>query len=147
MPDAILCIATAELWKCLRRDQVNAICLVTLEGHIPALRRAGRVRAHLGDSDAVRLLAAAAPHGPAWLFCLLPPFALAGAMGVMAPVVSAILAIAFFGLNAPGDKLEEPFALQPNTLPLNAMVRLTEVLERLGETDLPPMLGPVRSVL
>ncbi len=67
----------------------------------------------------------------------------------MAPVVSAIVAYAFFGFDALGDELEEPFALQPNTLPLNAMVRLIEieVLEGLGETDLPPMLKPVKSVL
>ena len=148
VPDAILRLATAELGECLRRDQVDAICMVVLEGHIAGLcgvqAACERIRATPTPFAYSLLL-----HRTAWLFCLLLPFALAGGMGVMAPVVSAILAYAFFGLDALGDELEEPFALQPNTLPLNAMVRLIEieVLEGLGETDLPPMLGPVRSVL
>ncbi len=148
VPDAILRMATAELGECLRRDQVSAICLVTLEAHIAALcgvqAACERIRATPTPFAYSLLL-----HRTAWLFCLLLPFALAGAMGVMAPVVSAVLAYAFFGLDALGDELEEPFALQPNTLPLNAMVRLIEieVLESLGETDLPPALKPVKSVL
>lgn len=148
MPDAILRSATAELGECLRRDQVNAICLVTLEAHIAGLcgvqAACERIRATPTPFAYSLLL-----HRTAWLFCLLLPFALAGATGVMAPVVSAVLAYAFFGLDALGDELEEPFALQPNTLPLNAMVRLIEieVLEGLGETDLPPTLRPVKSVL
>lgn len=88
-------------------------------------------------------------HRTAWLFCLLVPFSLVGAVGIAAPLVAAILAYAFFGLDALGDELEEPFRLRPNTLPLDALVRILEIelLESLGETDLPCPLLPVDDVL
>ncbi|MFC7551480.1 bestrophin family ion channel [Pseudoroseomonas wenyumeiae] len=60
-----------------------------------------------------------------------------------------LLAYAFFGLDALGDQLEEPFGLEPNDLPLDAITRTVEIelLATLGETDLPPPLRPVRFCL
>lgn len=148
LPDAILRAATAEFGDCLRQGAVRDIGFAGLEAHVAALcavqAACERIRATPTPFAYTLLL-----HRTAWLFCLLLPFALVGTMGVMAPLVAAILAYAFFGLDALGDELEEPFALRPNTLPLNAMVRLIEieVLEGLGETDLPSPLRPVDSVL
>jgi putative membrane protein len=83
-------------------------------------------------------------HRTAWLFCLLLPFGLVSSLGFATPFASAILAYAFFGLDALGDELEQPFALSANGLPLDAMTRAVEiaVLEALGDTDLPPALLP-----
>jgi putative membrane protein len=55
----------------------------------------------------------------------------------------------FFGLDALGDELEDPFGLELNDLPLDAMVRIIEraLLDALGRTDLPPLLGPVDHIL
>ncbi|OZI77056.1 bestrophin family protein [Bordetella genomosp. 12] len=85
-------------------------------------------------------------HRTAWIFCLLLPFGLVGTLGNIMPLAVAIIAYTFFGLDALGDELEEPFGLDDNDLPLNAMARLTaiDLLESLGQTDLPEPLAPKR---
>ena len=83
-------------------------------------------------------------HRCAWLFCVLLPFGLAGALGWATPVVSMLLAYAFFGLDQLGEEMEEPFGLEPNDLPLDAMVRTIEidVLDALGDRPIPEPLQP-----
>ncbi|RKH66784.1 bestrophin family protein [Corallococcus llansteffanensis] len=80
-------------------------------------------------------------HRTAYLFCLLLPFGLAEAMGWFAPVLSAMIAYTFFGLDLLSDELEEPFGNAPNDLPLLAMVRTAEInlLEALGEPQPEPL--------
>ena len=84
-------------------------------------------------------------HRTAYLYCFLLPFGLVDTLTVMTPVVVAIVAYTFFGLDALGDEIEEPFGEQPNDLPLDAICRTIEigVREALGETNLPPPLQPV----
>jgi putative membrane protein len=84
-------------------------------------------------------------HRTAWLYCFLLPFGLVDTVGFMTPFVAVIVAYTFFGLDALGDEIEEPFGLSDNHLPLDAMCREVEIhlLEALGETTLPPPLQPV----
>ena len=88
-------------------------------------------------------------HRTAYAFCLLLPLGLKGTLGYATPLFSALVAYAFFGLDALGDEMEEPFADWPNALPLSAMARTMEIslLEALGEVDLPSPLQPVDSIL
>lgn len=88
-------------------------------------------------------------HRTAWLYCFLLPFGLVDTVGFMTPFVVAIVAYTFFGLDALGDEIEEPFGLAANHLPLDALTRMVEVdlLEALGETDLPTLLQPVNGRL
>ena len=88
-------------------------------------------------------------HRTAMLFCLLLPFGLVGALGLATPMVTAILAYAFFGLDALGTELEAPFETTANGLALDAMVRTAEIdlLEALGVTDLPAPLRPTGFLL
>jgi putative membrane protein len=88
-------------------------------------------------------------HRTAWMYCFLLPFGLVDAVGLMTPFVVAIVAYTFFGLDALGDEIEEPFGLAMNHLPLDALCRELEInlLEALGETGLPQPLQPVRSQL
>ena len=60
-----------------------------------------------------------------------------------------VLSYTFFGLDALGDQIEEPFGLLPNNLPLDALCRNIEISagELLGDADLPPPLAPRDSVL
>ncbi len=60
-----------------------------------------------------------------------------------------MLAYAFFGLDALGDELEDPFGLTDNDLPLNAIARTIEIdlLEMLGEKELPEPLQPIHFLL
>ena len=88
-------------------------------------------------------------HRTAYLFCCLLPFGLAYPLGWATPLVTAIVSYTFFGLDALGNELEEPFGREPNDLPLDAMVRTfeREILAALGERDLPPLLQPVDYLL
>lgn len=84
-------------------------------------------------------------HRTAYIYCFLLPFGLVDTIGVMTPLVVGIVAYTFFGLDALGDEIEEPFGTEPNDLPLDAICRGIEIqqLEALGVTDLPPALEPV----
>ncbi len=59
-------------------------------------------------------------------------------------MLSAVLAYAFFGLDQLGEEMEDPFGLEPNDLPLDALVRTIEIdqLDALGERPLPEPLLP-----
>ena len=84
-------------------------------------------------------------HRTASLYCFLLPFGLVDTVGYMTPFVVAIVAYTFFGLDALGDEIEEPFGVANNHLPLDALCRDIEIClrEALGERELPPRLAPV----
>jgi putative membrane protein len=88
-------------------------------------------------------------HRTSYLFCFLLPFAMAEPLGWMTPIFTAIVSYTFFGLDAIGDELEDPFGRDENDLPLDAFVRTIEreILTAMGETQLPPVLVPVDFVL
>ena len=88
-------------------------------------------------------------HRTAWLFCLLLPFGIVHTLGLVTPVLTVILAYAFFGLDALGEQLEHPFGTCQNALPLDAMVRTIEIAacEALDEMELPEALQPRKFVL
>jgi putative membrane protein len=88
-------------------------------------------------------------HRTATVFCLTLPFALAGALGWWTLLPAVLVGYTFFGLDALGDQLEEPFGLEPNDLPIDAMVRTVEreMLSALGETILPPPIEANANIL
>jgi putative membrane protein len=88
-------------------------------------------------------------HRTAYAFCFLLPFGLVGTLRYATPVFCAVVAYAFFGLDALGDELQEPFSDTLNALPLTAMARTVEIslLESVDEPNIPEALQPVRSVL
>lgn len=88
-------------------------------------------------------------HRTAYTFCLLLPFALAQSLGWWTPLVVLVVCYTFFGLDALGDEMEDPFGEETNDLPLDALVRTVEreLLAAVGRTDLPPPLLPKDAVL
>ncbi|UAK25337.1 bestrophin family protein [Sphingomonas nostoxanthinifaciens] len=80
-------------------------------------------------------------HRTAYVFCLLLPFALAPALGWWTPLPTFLVSYAFFGLDALGDELGDPFGTDQNDLPLDSMVRTIEreLLHAAGHVDLPPV--------
>ena len=84
-------------------------------------------------------------HRTAYLYCFLLPFGLVETVGFMTPVVVAIVAYAFFGLDALGNEIEDPFGTEPNHLPLDALCRGLEIelLRALDAPELPQPLQPV----
>ncbi len=88
-------------------------------------------------------------HRTAYLFCFLLPFGFADLLGWSTPLATMLVAYTFFGLDALGEELEEPFGLMPNSLPIATYATVIEIHLRsaLGETDLPPMPVPHDYVL
>jgi len=87
-------------------------------------------------------------HRVVHIYCFLLPFCLVDSIGWFTPVAVGVLAYTFFGLDALGDQIADPFDIQPNDLPLNAICRGIEIaaLEMLGEPAPAPEL-PVDGVL
>ncbi|MCM2291879.1 bestrophin family protein [Allorhizobium sp. BGMRC 0089] len=88
-------------------------------------------------------------HRTAVIFCLLLPFGFDDILGWLTPLASGLMAYTFFGLDALGDELEEPFGILPNDLPIGAIATSIEISlkEALGDTDLPETPQPYRNVL
>ena len=88
-------------------------------------------------------------HRTAYLFCFCIPFGFANTLGWATPCAAMLVAYTFFGLDALGDELEDPFGTRANSLPLSALAQTLEINLRaaLGETDLPPLPTPVGYLL
>lgn len=82
-------------------------------------------------------------------YCFLLPFGIVGTVGAPTPLVSLLIAYAFFGLDAIGDEVEDPFGIEPNDLPLTAISRNIEIdiLEMIGEANVPIVLQPEQDIL
>lgn len=88
-------------------------------------------------------------HRTVYLYCMMLPFGLLDAIGIMTPLMVAFVAYTFFAIEALSDEIEEPFGTLPNDLALDAMAVNIEaaVLEMLGDRDLPEPVQPVNFLL
>ncbi|MDE3210520.1 MAG: bestrophin family protein [Pseudomonadota bacterium] len=88
-------------------------------------------------------------HRTVYVYCLLLPFCLVDSVGWLTPLMVGILSYTFFGLDALGEQIEDPFDRLPNDLPLDSLCRNIEIslAELLGDGELPPPLVPVDGVL
>jgi putative membrane protein len=148
LPDAILLAQAAELAGLLRDGGLTDILYRGFTQRLQVLTdiqtACERLRSTPMPFTYTLLL-----HRTAWLFCLLLPFGIVGTLGYATPVLTALLAYAFFGLDALGEELEEPFGVTQNALPLDALVRAVEIAvgEALGDAVLPQPLRAVGFVL
>ncbi|MDF3837889.1 bestrophin family protein [Cupriavidus basilensis] len=133
-----------DLGECVRLQRVDPCLAAAIDGTLSAMVATAvacdRIRNTPIPFSYTLLL-----HRTAYLYCFLLPFGLVDTIGFMTPFVVGIVAYTFFGLDALGDELEEPFGTSPNDLPLDALCRTIEIglKEALGETDLPAPLAPV----
>ncbi|WP_454720550.1 MULTISPECIES: bestrophin family protein [Cupriavidus] len=133
-----------DLGQCVRQRRVDPCLAVAIDGTLSAMTATAvacdRIRNTPIPFSYTLLL-----HRTAYLYCFLLPFGLVDTTGFLTPIVVGLVAYTFFGLDALGDELEEPFGTSPNDLPLDAMCRAIEIAmrEALGETGLPPPLAPV----
>lgn len=88
-------------------------------------------------------------HRTAYAFCFLIPFGFADTLSWGTPIVTALIAYTFFGLDALGDELEDPFGDHPNTIAVAAIATNIEIDMRraLRESSLPPSPRPHNHVL
>lgn len=148
VPDAILGLVGNECSKLAERGVVSEWRYMLIEARLVSLAGVQAACERIKTTPlpfAYTLLL----HRTAYLFCLLLPFGLAGLLGWATPLLSAIVSYTFFGLDALGDELEDPFGFDVNDLPLAALVRTVErdLCAAMGETTLPPPLRPVDFVL
>ncbi len=88
-------------------------------------------------------------HRTTYLYCFMLPFGLVSSLGWVTPLICSVIAYTFFGLDALSEELELPFGLADNQLPLTALSRTIEInlLEALGEIDLPADISPIKGYL
>jgi ion channel-forming bestrophin family protein len=88
-------------------------------------------------------------HRTVHVYCFMLPFCLIGPLGWLTPLAVGVLAYTFFGLDAIGEQIEDPFDLLPNDLPLDAISRTIEInlCSLLGDDDVPLPLQPTDFVL
>lgn len=88
-------------------------------------------------------------HRTVYIYCLLLPICLAGNIGWFTPLMVGVLSYTFFGLDALGEEIEDPFNRLANDLALDAICRGVEISlgELLGDAVLPPPLEPKAGVL
>ncbi|RUP25203.1 MAG: bestrophin [Curvibacter sp.] len=143
-PQALMMRMGADLAACRRAGLLGPNELVHIDATLSAMTSAAASCERIKNTP-VPFSYTLLLHRTAYAYCFLLPFGLVDTLGFMTPVVVAIVAYTFFGLDALGDEIEEPFGLLPNDLPLDALCRHIEIhlREALGETDLPPPLQPV----
>ncbi|MCC8952831.1 bestrophin family protein [Bradyrhizobium sp. Pear77] len=132
----------------MKRDRIEPIHYSVLEGQLSALSdvQGGCERI---ASTPVPFAYSLLLHRTALIFCVTLPFALAGSLDWWTLLPVLLVAYTFFGLDALGHQLEDPFGLEPNALPLDAMRRMIEreILFLLGERDLPAPIEARDNVL
>ncbi len=134
-----------DLWQ---EDKVHPMHLPVLEQSLTALTdiqgACERIKSTPIPSSYTVLI-----HRIVAVYTFALPFGIVEVVGVATPVVVAIIAYAFFGLDAVGEEIEEPFGMDINDLPLSTLCRMIEINLRqtLGEQDVPEVLRPVDGVL
>ena len=148
LPDALLRQTGQELGRAVHNGLISDVLYRPMEERLTSLAtvQAACERIHTTPLPfAYGLLL----HRTAYLYCLLLPFGMAGSLGLLTPLVAAIIAYTLFGLDALSEELEDPFGTSPHDLALTAISRTIEVnlREALGEKDLPFDLKPERYFL
>jgi putative membrane protein len=144
LPHFLMLEMGADLARCLQAGRIDPCLAPALDTSISAMIGAAtaceRIKTTPIPFSYTLLL-----HRTAWLYCFFLPFGLVDTIGLLTPVVVAIVAYTFFGLDALGDEIEEPFGSDSNDLPLDAMCRTIEIdlRESLGDPDIPAPLQPV----
>ena len=133
-----------DLGECVRQGQIEPCLAVPMDATLSSLTASAASCERIKNTP-VPFSYTLLLHRTAYMYCFLLPFGLVDTTGFMTPFVVGIVAYTFFGLDALGDEIEEPFGLESNDLPLDTLCRAIEInlRESLGEKDLPPPLYPV----
>ncbi|WP_417432305.1 bestrophin family protein [Kiloniella sp.] len=142
-PNFILNLMGQELRQMLQKEFIGEISARNLEERLTSLSAilAACERIHNTPLPfAYNLLL----HRTAYIYCFCLPFGLVTSLGIMTPFVTAIIAYTFFGLDALGEELEDPFGTSAHNLALTTMSRNIEInlLETLNEENLPEPVKP-----
>lgn len=89
------------------------------------------------------------PHAMVRVYLTLLPLGIVTDLGVLTPLVTALIAFLFVALDAVGRDVEDPFENGVSDTPMTALCRTIEINLRqmLGESELPPPLQPKDGLL
>jgi putative membrane protein len=144
LPHALMLEMGADLGLALRERRIDPFLLPSIDASLSAMTGVAAACERIHGTP-IPFSYTLLLHRTAYLYCVLLPFGLVDAIGDLTPLVTAVVAYTFFGLDALGDEIEEPFGTSDHDLPLEAICRTIEIDLRsaLGDTDLPPPLPPV----
>jgi putative membrane protein len=83
-------------------------------------------------------------HRTVYMFCIMLPFALVSDLHYMTPFISMLISYTFISLDVLAEELEEPFGVENNDLPLDAITNAIEIdlLQMNDEKDVPAKMLP-----
>ncbi len=138
-PDRLMLAMGADLRLCLEQHRIEPCLAVLIDQTFSAMVTSAAACERI-KSTPIPFSYTLLLHRTAYIYCFLLPFGLVDTIGFMTPVVVAIVAYTFFGLDALGDEIEEPFGTAPNDLALDSICRAVEInlRESLADTDIPP---------
>ncbi|SFD75582.1 bestrophin family protein [Massilia yuzhufengensis] len=147
-PDFLMQQMGQDLRQSLKEGRIEACLAANIDATLSAMTAAAASCERIKNTP-IPFSYTLLLHRTAYLYCFLLPFGLVDTIGFMTPLVVAIVAYTFFGLDALGDELEEPFGVEHNDLPLDAICRAIEIDLRtaLGDEDPPPPLAAVNYCL
>jgi putative membrane protein len=144
LPLALMLEMGADMKQCLREGRIDACLVPAIDASLSAMTGVAAACERIHGTP-IPFSYSLLLHRTAYLYCVLLPFGLVDAIGDLTPLVTLLVAYTFFGLDALGDEIEEPFGTADHDLPLDAICRTIEIDLRaaLGDPDLPPPLLPV----
>jgi len=144
LAQALMLEMGADLAQCRRAGMLDSVRAATLDATLSAMVATAASCERIKNTP-VPFSYTLLLHRTAYMYCFMLPFGLVDSIGYLTPLVVAIVAYTFYGLDALGDEIEEPFGLSPNDLPLDAICRAIEIDMRdaLGDAELPAPLLPV----
>lgn len=146
--DAIVLAMGQDLGQCLKDQRIDPCLAVSVDRTLSGLTSAAASCERIQNTP-IPFSYTLLLHRTAHLYCFLLPFGLVDVTSFMTPFVVGIVAYTFYGLDALGDELEEPFGMESNDLALDSMCRSIEISlsQSLGDPQVPQPLKPVDYLL
>lgn len=147
-PAVILMSLSATLRQLLSDGRVSPVLVASMDSSL------NRLTESLGGCE--RIASTPMPfaysviiHRTIYLYSFLLPFGLVDTIGLMTPLMVTFISYTFFALEALAEEIQDPFGMEPNDLPLDAMSAMIEITlrEMIGEKDLPPLPVAIDNVL
>jgi putative membrane protein len=147
-PDFLMLQMGIDLRQCLKESRIDPCLAASIDATLSSMTAAGASCERIKNTP-IPFSYTLLLHRTAYIYCFLLPFGLVDSIGFMTPFVSAIVAYTFFALDALGDEIEEPFGLEANDLPLDAICRAIEIdlREALRDQHVPAPFAPVNYCL
>ncbi|MEB0012284.1 bestrophin family protein [Glaciimonas sp. Gout2] len=147
-PDFLMLKMGLDLQRCIKEGRIEPCLAVQIDASLSSMAAAAAACERI-KSTPIPFSYTLLLHRTAYIYCFLLPFGLVDSIGFMTPFVVAIVAYTFFGLDALGDEIEEPFGMESNDLPLDTICRTIEInlRESLADENIPPPMKVVNYCL